>query len=192
MARWDAKGRKERGTHDEAKGEPWVGLDHLAAPVAAVVTLAGDSLIAFYFLAEGVLAACEDETHYRSVAANGCMYMCVCVCVRLCLYVCMYVCMQVLCRAMWHWLSTLSQGMVRTRLTWYVVVGNWTLGNGDVPERLQYSKERGKRVSPGIAARADRVAKVDDLSQDVCLVLPLPWRTQSTRQQNGGYVLGTN
>lgn len=50
-------------TYDKAKGEPRVRLDDMPRQVAAVVALAGDALIAFYFLTESVLAACEDETH---------------------------------------------------------------------------------------------------------------------------------
>jgi hypothetical protein len=40
-----------------------VRLDDVPGPVAAVVALASDALVAFDFLAEGVLAAREDKTH---------------------------------------------------------------------------------------------------------------------------------
>lgn len=48
---------------NKAKGKPRVRLDDLATVVAAVVTLAGDTLVALDFLAKGMFATGEDKTH---------------------------------------------------------------------------------------------------------------------------------
>ena len=49
--------------YNEAKGEPGVGFDDGAGVVAAVVAPAHKALVAFHILAEGVLAASEDDAH---------------------------------------------------------------------------------------------------------------------------------
>lgn len=74
----DTKNRlREAKTYNEAKGKPRVRLDDLAAVVAAVVALADDALVALDFLAEGVLATGEDETHCCG-EIEICMKVCVC------------------------------------------------------------------------------------------------------------------
>ena len=62
------EGRREREreeTHDKAESEPRIALDDVAGVVAAVVAATHDALVALDFLAEGVLAAGEDEAHGR-------------------------------------------------------------------------------------------------------------------------------
>ena len=51
-------------TYNEAEGKPGVRLNDPARVVPAVVAAAYLSLIAFYFLSEGVLAAGEHDTHF--------------------------------------------------------------------------------------------------------------------------------
>ena len=51
-------------TYNEAECKPGVRLDDPARVVTAVVAAAYLSLIAFYFLSEGVLAAGEHDTHF--------------------------------------------------------------------------------------------------------------------------------
>ena len=60
-------GERERGggTHDKAESEPRIALDDVAGVVAAVVAATHDALVALDLLAEGVLAAGEDEAHGR-------------------------------------------------------------------------------------------------------------------------------
>lgn len=54
-------GEGEHG--NEAKCEPRMRLDDMARPVSAVVTLAGDSLVALDLLPESVFATGEYQTH---------------------------------------------------------------------------------------------------------------------------------
>lgn len=58
-------------THDEADGEPGMALDHMAGHVAAMVALADHALIAGNLLAEGALAAEEEEEHGFSASPTG-------------------------------------------------------------------------------------------------------------------------
>lgn len=51
-------------TYYEAKSEPWIALDNMTGVVAAVVALADDALVAFDFLAKGVLAAGKYQAHF--------------------------------------------------------------------------------------------------------------------------------
>lgn len=50
-------------THNEAKGEPRMRLGDRGRVVAAVVAAADEAVVALDFLAEGVLAAREDDAH---------------------------------------------------------------------------------------------------------------------------------
>lgn len=51
------------GPYNEAECKPRVAFDDMTGVVTAVVALTDDALVAFDLLAEGVLAASEDETH---------------------------------------------------------------------------------------------------------------------------------
>lgn len=55
--------RMERETHDEAEGEEGSSLEDAAGHVPAVVALAHEALVALELLAEGLLAADEEEEH---------------------------------------------------------------------------------------------------------------------------------
>ncbi len=65
-----AKHVRKHKTYDEAKCEPRMALDDMAADVAAVVAPAYDALVALDLLAERVLAAREDDTHSLLVASR--------------------------------------------------------------------------------------------------------------------------
>lgn len=65
MMRREERERGGGGTHDKAESEPRIALDDVAGVVAAVVAATHDALVALDFLAEGVLAAGEDEAHGR-------------------------------------------------------------------------------------------------------------------------------
>lgn len=55
-------------THDPAECEPRIALDDIGGHVAAVVALADHALVAGHLLAEGVLAAHEEEEHGEGFA----------------------------------------------------------------------------------------------------------------------------
>lgn len=59
-------------THDEAKREEGPALDDAAGHVSAVVALADDALVALDLVAEGVLAADEEEEHDCWTGARRC------------------------------------------------------------------------------------------------------------------------
>lgn len=52
-----------RQTYDPAESEEGTTLEHASGHVAAVVALADDALVAREFLADGLLAADEEEEH---------------------------------------------------------------------------------------------------------------------------------
>lgn len=54
----------ERNDRNEAEGEPWPAAYNVAGVVSAVVTLAGNSLVALKLLGELMLAAGENKTHF--------------------------------------------------------------------------------------------------------------------------------
>lgn len=54
---------RKRNNGNKAKGEPGIRLDHTARPVSTIMALAYLAFIALHLLPEGVLSACEYDTH---------------------------------------------------------------------------------------------------------------------------------
>lgn len=65
-------GRGIGRTYDPAESEEGTALEHATGHVTAVVTLAGDALVAREFLADGLFAAHEEEEHDGELVEREC------------------------------------------------------------------------------------------------------------------------